>query len=124
VKDLTALSIVTFVLLLTGLIHELTELLYIQRNKMFECCLVRIHLSLFRSCLIVCRCLRSGVIEQDLHFSVNVIDQTKILSGPDRQAPPGQSCHFPLTGNPPSRYPLMYMAARPVIPVPAIVLLD
>ncbi len=88
VKDLTALSTVTFVLLLTGLIHELTELLYIQRNEMFECCLVRIYLSLFRSCLIVCRCLRSGVIKQDLHLSVNVMDQTKILSGPDRQVRP------------------------------------
>ena len=89
-EDLTALSILTFVSLLTRLIHELTGFLYshIQRFEMFECCLVRIYLSLFRCCLIICRCLKSQVIEQDLHFSGDVMDQTKILSGPDRQARP------------------------------------
>ena len=60
---------------------ELTELLYnhIQRNERFECCLIRIYLSLFRSCLIVCRCLRSGVTD-------NVMDQTKISTGRPAQS--------------------------------------
>ena len=92
VKELTALSILTFVLLLTGLLHELTELLssHIQRNEMFECCLVRIYLSLtgLNSVQVLSNRIRSGVIEQDLHLSINVMDQTKISSGPDRQARP------------------------------------